>query len=117
MQAILATSEENIQKLAIMADKIADITGPVAINVTDLKPKVDEFQSINARLSDLQQQISDLNIKYDKILKLHSRGRSFSRNRNSKSQSSKQDPICWYHSKFGNKATKCIKPCSFVQEN
>lgn len=119
MQAILATSEETPQKLAIMADKIADITGPVSISATEVEPKVDEIQSINARISVIERQISDLCIKTDKLFKLHSRGRSFSRNRNrnSRSRSPNQERVCWYHSKFGNEATKCTKPCSFAKEN
>uniref|UniRef100_A0A1X7VXN1 Uncharacterized protein n=1 Tax=Amphimedon queenslandica TaxID=400682 RepID=A0A1X7VXN1_AMPQE len=25
--------------------------------------------------------------------------------------------VCWYHSRYGNKATKCNQPCSWKQEN
>lgn len=50
------------------------------------------------------------------------RGRSKSRNRShSRSRDSERtkssEKLCWYHKKFGDKARKCVKPCSFDNNN
>ena len=135
MQAILATSDMELSKLALMADKISDVTNPsYAINSQDSCPqKVNfdsinaitpsaenfkgNFETINASLNNLQQQMLEINKKIDKLFKLHLRNRSHSRSNNDESRSPNRNTICWYHSRFGEKSTKCSSPCSYKQEN
>lgn len=119
MQAILAASEDDLPKLAIMADKIADVTLP-EIHSSELKMKMNDsdLRSSNT-FEDLQKQILDLSQKVDRLFTLHSRGRSpfRSNSRNSSRHRSPPCDICWYHLKFREKATKCNAPCSFKSEN
>ena len=45
------------------------------------------------------------------------RGRSKSRGRRDRSSSPPHSGVCFYHHRFGEKARKCEKPCSFKSEN
>lgn len=123
IQAILASSDIELKKLASMADKIADVTFSSHVNSTELKYKPVDSSATQQALTDLQQQIFDLNKKVDKLFSIYSRGRSCSHSRNGRKQndsvnrSPSRSRLCWYHVRFGEKATKCVKPCSFSSEN
>lgn len=121
MQAILASSDIELKKLAAMADKIADVTSPNQLSSIDLKGTTNDSGATQKVLNDLQHQISDLNRKVDKLFVACSRSRSRSRNSSKQrglvNRSPSRNTVCWYHVRFGEKATKCIKPCSFNLEN
>ncbi|XP_035205011.1 uncharacterized protein LOC118179964 [Stegodyphus dumicola] len=111
IQAILASSNENLPQLAQMADKIHDVLQPQAISQVQ-HPSVD--------ISSLQQQIQELSLQVAALQtrsQYHPRGRSKSRNRNNReyqrAHSGTQSDICFYHSRFGDKARKCTPPCKF----
>jgi hypothetical protein len=106
MQAILTVSSETLNKLALMADKIAD--------ATDLH----EIRSVAAptiSVESLGQQIATLTKQVEKLMSRRSNSRS--RNRQHRSASRDNKPLCWYHFKFGNQATKCQPPCNFKNNN
>ena len=68
--------------------------------------------TIERKLADLQQQITDLRI----ALQRQERSRTPSRHYNNRSQSrsrdrSSRDGLCFYHKTFGDKARKCTPPC------
>ncbi|XP_075150966.1 uncharacterized protein LOC142225077 [Haematobia irritans] len=94
-KAILSVSEDIIEKLALMADKIYDQSDSVAS--VSLCTEAD-------RLSCLEKQIQDRQRRTQRY------SRSSSRNRNKSFTSS---ALCWYHKKFGAQATKCRSPCDF----
>ena len=117
MQAILATSSEALPQIAIMADKIADVTcAEIHSSRAQFSPP---SPSNEAAMADMQRQISTLTEKVDKLFSMmKSRGRShFRTNRKTISRSPSRDKLCWYHAKFSENATKCIKPCSFQPLN
>lgn len=117
MQAILTTSSDDLSKLAVMADKIADVTYLSDINAISAKPEVTEVRELKATISDLQSQISELTNKFEKFSHLH-RGRSNSRSRNKpRERSRSRGKFCWYHFRFRERATRCRSPCSFKSEN
>ena len=72
-------------------------------------------QKLQSEISEIKEILSKLNFSQDR-----SRPRSNSRYRHrSKSRSdnrSKDSDVCFYHRKFGNKAHKCTKPCSFSSD-
>lgn len=112
MKAILSVSEDRLEKLAVMADKICDSTDS-EINMvstsTDSRPS--RLDNIERRLESLCTQMESFG---------RSRGQSQSRGKRNRSKSSSQrdKPLCWYHFKFGERAKKCISPCNFTrQEN
>lgn len=104
-QAILATSSESLDNLASMADKIGDISGGSANNISSV-------QNSN-EISNLRQQIADLTDAIQQLKTSQYRNsRSSSRRRPQRSRGSSQQ-VCYYHRKFGNHARCCRQPCSF----
>lgn len=103
MKAILSVSDDNLDKLATMADKISDCADSEVCAVTPS----------NSRLEDIERKLENLCAKMDSFGKSRSRSKSKSGKR-SRSKSSKRDKsLCWYHFKFGDKAKKCVSPCNY----
>lgn len=105
VRGILAASDGNLASLAKLADRVIEMTGRRQIaQVTRETP--------NDRLSRLEK-------KFDEFIKTQQNDRQNTRPR-SKSRSksvTKDRSKCWYHNRFGDKATKCSQPCSFESEN
>lgn len=119
-RSILASSSDNLDNLATMADKIIEFSGPTQ-NVyctqnelpgrpertTTTTPQTDRISRLEAQIAELTTAIREM------------RTRSESRPRRSRSRSntpSRYHPkgsFCWYHFKFGDKAKKCEEPCSY----
>ncbi|GBO36481.1 hypothetical protein AVEN_184542-1 [Araneus ventricosus] len=124
MQAILTTSSDDLNKVSIMADKIADVTSGSEIcflsfsHISNhVKTKVPETSTANDCISNLQAQISELSLKIDRMSQFW-RSRSMSRRNNSRARSaSHKDQMCCYHFRFRENAKKCVPPCSNKQEN
>lgn len=114
VQAIIVSQTGPLEEIAELADKICDITpSPAQVASTSVSNNFDELLKrmdnlIATRVqTELQQQISQLN--------LTPRGRRTARsNSQSRSRSRSRNPgVCWYHNVFGNKAKKCTSPCNF----
>ena len=108
VQGVLAASSENdLDKMADLADKVLVAVGPqvctvdTANEVSELRRELQELKQI------LRGRASDPGVA--------DRG---SRNR---SKTPKRTPdnadLCWFHFRFGEKAKKCREPCSFQQGN
>lgn len=102
VRAILAISEQqDVNKLAAQADKILDMTQ--ATSISSLDPV--HVSSISSRIEALEKNFENMNRR--------SRSKTPHR-RQSKSRSRQMNAgYCWYHSRFGKKATKCVEPCSY----
>ncbi|UYV81082.1 hypothetical protein LAZ67_19002721, partial [Cordylochernes scorpioides] len=107
---ILIVSEEDISKLAIMADKINEINS--SKEIYDAEVPSSSTDRLIAKLEDLERQVSELRLD---------RSRSRSKNRpQSRPRSNSQrsfDPkgkYCYYHFRFGPNClqNKCRSPCS-----
>lgn len=102
----LADLADRVNELAASTPRVAAVSQPVPGSV----------------LSDLTREIAVLR-KQVQQLSMQNRGRSRQRNRDrSKSRQRSQSnyrkfALCWYHGKFGDKATKCIRPCDFKSGN
>ncbi|XP_054709024.1 uncharacterized protein LOC129218727 [Uloborus diversus] len=113
MRSILSVSNDDLNKLATMADKIWDLRSPNNYNLAS----VSHTNVSMVTLESLQKQITDLRILVENLNK---RGRSSARRQHSGKSHSKSDSrkpsdqhgICYFHSKFGDKAYKCLQPCS-----
>ncbi|CAE1297229.1 unnamed protein product [Acanthosepion pharaonis] len=114
----------DIQKLAIIADKITD-TAPIkhisATNTGDgLMPDIDrqiqklstDLQEISIQLRGLQNaRISRRENYYTKRNK--QRWRSNSRHKYQRQRNEYPNEKCWYHENFGAQANKCKQSCSY----
>ena len=89
-------------------------------STTQTVPQVSEIDSMRSEINELKRMIQNLSIA-------NNRGRSRSRGRTNftggntssrtRSKSRSGSTLCFYHSKFGNKANKCQQPCSFVSSS
>lgn len=111
-QQILSACNETLDGLAKIADKINEVSSRAAVNA---------FSQENLSLQSLKDEISNLSAEVKRLSRAkfrnennRNRRRSFSRGKINKNSENKH--FCWYHQRFAQKAHKCIKPCSF-QEN
>ncbi|XP_063369349.1 uncharacterized protein LOC134657716 [Cydia amplana] len=112
MQMVLATlAEQSLDKVADVADAIADSTTPTPAIATTENPVMKIIEVLRSEIADLRQQMkaSSLNAS------ARHRGRSRSRSRRSRprSRSNSASGMCWYHDNYGHEAHKCIPPCAF----
>lgn len=115
---ILLVSEESLEKLAIMADKIVEMN--VKPEIYSTNEKSDTMSHILKKISLLENQVARLNIHRQS----RSDNRSFDSPRHrsrSRSQNRKYNPngkLCFYHFKFGAKCIpeKCKQPCSWISK-
>lgn len=125
VQAIIVTQTSgSLEVIAELADKICEVAAPIhhqvaststnaasaSSNFDGLLKRIDEM--ITSRIhSELSQQISQLNLRSRNLSPSRGRYRSTSRSR------SNTRGVCWYHKRFGDKATKCTSPCSYKSVN
>lgn len=121
VQEILSGMEDlNLERLSIAADKIVEVQRPIEISsvshVVHNQKVSNESKELKSSIDALSKRIESL---FDSRSRSHSKNQSHSQGRDnnrSKSRSEKQTQKfskCWYHYKFGEKAQKCNKPCSF----
>lgn len=125
-QQVLAgcSQDMDINKVASMADRILDIPAmsyqptPPSISTinhpksTDMELIMSQMTEMNIQLSQLTREVTQLKQKSQRH---PSYRRSFSRSsdRRRRSVSPRNKDTCWYHTKFGSKATKCTSPCTY----
>lgn len=121
IQIILAASNEDLSRLAEMADKIIELVTPSYIHEANANISQTSTISLERQVADLTQQIHELrtSLRDSKNNRSYSRNRSRDRKRShSRNRPYKEprDGLCFYHTNFGPKAQKCNRPCSY-QEN
>lgn len=110
-QQILQVSDsEDLNKLAEMADKIQSVHIPAVAAVSSRTPS--DIDLLKKQVEVLTEAVNRL------VSQSHSRSRSrsntpFAQRRPSATTDSNRGNLCFYHSKFGNKAVKCLTPCDF----
>lgn len=113
-QTILAVSEDNLDKLATMADKICEVTlNNQVYTIESQGKKPNDIVSTTS----LEEKINQLSKQVASLLKDRSRNRS--RSIGSRTCSTSRNKFdanstnCYYHNKFGENAKKCRPPCTF----
>lgn len=131
VRAVLAVSEgKDLESIAAIADKVAEVTRPTHIAAVDQRPNstfdstpiLAEIAKINDKLRGLQ------------FSRSRSRSRNFRRNagsaqsgnrsasrgpssRNASRQRTRPENwLCFYHYRFREKARKCTEPCAWKKE-
>ncbi|XP_011171107.1 uncharacterized protein LOC105203882 [Solenopsis invicta] len=115
---LVAINEPGLQKMAEIADKIADISSPdLAIAPIRAHPNIAKSRSHENTndLSDIKKQISELSKPMDalenKVTKpKRDRPTPCSRD-NSKQRDEQKTGLCFAHQKYGKDATACRKAC------
>lgn len=116
---ILVVSKEDIDSLAIMADKINDMSPRTDIcSASNLQSGTNELLD---RIKELELQIAQLNVRTGARPKIRN-GTSFrNRSRSSSRRRVNYNPkgkFCYFHFRYGNKCfpDKCQPPCSWVNK-
>lgn len=111
IQTVIATqADASLETVADLADKVSEIA-PTNNHVA-------ATTSANL-LTEMQMQIMELTKEIASLKShTHRRGRSRdndrSQDRNSRSRSRQRNPdYCFYHNRFGNRATRCTIPCKY----
>lgn len=105
-QAILAMSEDQLPKLAQMADKITEIHQPQTFAVAANHATDDLALTIEK----LGKQVEELRTSFQRQSRHRHRSRSRPPNRGS-APVNNSSGVCWYHRKFKEQARKCSTPC------
>lgn len=124
----------SLEDMAELADRIIEIVpatmevigpanGRVASQVASTSSQSTVPGSVLDNLvhtvAELSKRVESLSMNYHRQSRSHSRHTKDRAHRHSKSRSRSrpQDhPHCWYHYRFGDRARKCIQPCSFKKE-
>lgn len=123
VQAILSNTPGDMAHVIITADKIQEVFDMRGVHeISHVKPAADNA-ALNARteFDEMHNQMAEMKLQIaaaTRASRQHQRGRSPNRSSNSNRRRSisRVRDYCWYHNCFGDKANKCIKPCTFTQE-
>ena len=116
---LAATTKESddLETVAALADKVGEVATPTVSAV--------ETPTLSSEVEQLRQEISSLKT----LVQSHQRPRPRSKSRQrtyayktsppppNPSDTSSCPTLCWYHSRFGKKAAKCIQPCNWDSGN
>lgn len=110
-QTVLSTSEDTLDKLAAMADRIHDIVSNNNIYSLEAVPD-------NAIAKPFEVQLNEIIKRLDRIelrerSKTSRRPRSRSTSRTQRKQTPTGHRYCWYHRRYGQEAKKCSLPCDW----
>lgn len=113
ISCILQVSDANLNELAKLADQMMETAQ--FRSVTEISDDADNKQvtvitekaeNVNERLSKIESEMKRLTLMMKKM------------NRRPRSQSRSRDEAeCYYHQKFGDKATQCRKPCNYERKD
>ncbi|KAM8702111.1 hypothetical protein ACLKA7_017676 [Drosophila subpalustris] len=109
-QAILQASNDDLSGMAKLADKILEVEGLAHMNVASVAVPAGSTSLPAHSLHEIVTRLDSLEKR------IRSRSRSQSRSLANRDQISSPSE-CWYHSKFGSKATKCMPPCSYKSDS
>lgn len=119
-RAVLSASNDTLENLEKMADCMWEVSDRFSVSSIqkDDDTSTTVFNKLNAAIEKLNKRI-DAFEKTSHVSRRDStphgnRTRSKSKNNNSKNNTkdNNNDETCWYHRKFGEKATKCRSPCN-----
>ncbi|XP_073961739.1 uncharacterized protein [Choristoneura fumiferana] len=115
VQAVLAASEvTDLEKLAIMADRVMEATRPLEVTEIASVKQRSKDSGIAAKLDKLSLEVAELR-RARKPYKdtTPRRQQSKSRSRDTSKNGRKPGWLCYYHFRYGKKAAKCVKPCNW----
>lgn len=115
IQTLLASQPaSSLEVLADLADRVQDIVSPTLQTAAASVPGP-STQAMALEIAELKEAVKNLTMQLERRPRNHHRPRDRSRHRSSSRSNSnyRKYPLCWYHSKYGAKAHRCIKPCDF----
>lgn len=123
---LVAVNEPDLQKVAEIADKIADMSSSdLALAPIRAKPGTSKTRHDNTnaqpgsekQMAEIIKRLASLENKVAKLKRERSTSRSRTKSKQHDSQNSDaKSSYCFIHQKYGNKATSCRKPCSWKND-
>ncbi|XP_062532933.1 uncharacterized protein LOC134201704 [Bombyx mori] len=128
LQPIVASqSTLPLDALAELADRVHEIAAPVhdvAAAVTSSSSSSSQIDRLSQQVAELTRKVSALATQVHHQPRPQERGLERERQRQRSHSSSRRSqshyrryPICWYHSKHGAEARKCVRPCDYKAGN
>ncbi|CAK1591322.1 unnamed protein product [Parnassius mnemosyne] len=108
----------NLKKCTFVTNEIEYLVSPtlqVATTSRTTSTPGTSTQSMENEIAELKAAVKNLTMQWSRRSRPCDRSSIRNRRRStSRSDSSyRRYPTCWYHSKYGDKANRCIKPCDF----
>lgn len=123
IQTVLAGQPASaaLEDLADLADRVNDVATPSpSVSAADGARSSSIISELTKEIAELRRQFNQA-FASNRNSRPRSRPTQSGRNRSSSRQRSQSNyrkhPLCWYHGKFGDKASKCIRPCDYKAEN
>lgn len=121
-QTIIASqAKASLEEVAELADRIQDLvpaSPQVAATSSPAAIPGSSVDQMHNQIAELTRQVQALTSQVNRLSRpRHRSSRSTSRGRSSSTRSHsnyRRWPNCWYHYKFGEKATRCVKPCDYA---
>ncbi|XP_052745828.1 uncharacterized protein LOC128199630 [Bicyclus anynana] len=119
IQALIASQPSGaLDNLADLADRVCDIVSPLphvnACSTSAAQAAPGSSMEVMSReIAELKQAVKNLTMQLNRQGRNPERYNNRRRSRSRSTSNYEKFPTCWYHSKFGAKATKCTKPCDY----
>ena len=78
--------------------------------------QINNVQGVNQQIQDGMEEDLEIN-NVNRFKKKFGKRKSEDKPAQAKYQNQNNSDKCWYHEKFGNNATKCVKPCIFFNDS
>ncbi|XP_033212399.1 uncharacterized protein LOC117169993 [Belonocnema kinseyi] len=120
IQAILAgQSQSSLDTITDLADSIYEIDFRKHVLETSIPCSFQSMvEELRNEITYLRREVAAVISSRENSNRSARTGRNRSRSRSRTEQQKLQDNgNCWYHARFGEKASKCIKPCSYKAGN
>lgn len=119
---IAAQPNASLEDLAELADRVQDIAAPTPqVASTSASGVGSSLDAMANEIAELKKHFQSMNAKLDRKSRSPRRSNINQRRQDQPGRRSNSSyrkyPICWFHTKFGKKATRCVKPCDFGPEN
>lgn len=117
IQTVLAVSDDTLDKLALLADKVSELTEPTnTVNAVSLVES-NQYKVLQLQITELTKKLDALATATRSRSQSRGRFRNFQRSPSRGRQNQNNNGFCYYHFRFGTQARNCRAPCSFNQGN
>ncbi|XP_060810052.1 uncharacterized protein LOC132904152 [Amyelois transitella] len=116
VKAVLAVTEVK-EELPIVADKVTEASRPVEVAELESRSTTNTTRDLTFMIQQLSIEVAELH--RSRKPQRGRRGRRFrppsSRTRDSSRNRKHPEWLCFYHYRYGEKATRCVNPCNWRQ--
>ncbi|GFU71871.1 uncharacterized protein TNCV_1628121 [Trichonephila clavipes] len=113
LQQVLSVCKAPLDELAQIADKVHEVSGSdLTVARIETKSNQIELDVLKAEIADLKNMVKKLTVSAYSPNQNGYRSRSLTSCGGFDKNKARSKRLCWYHFHFGDKASKCKKPCS-----